>query len=216
MTNANKKASFGHTTSEIFDGEVESSQAAFEEIEHDKFVRYAMIGDVMRAKQDATFTIDITAQVAAALDNEPTYALSTDKVAKADIRNNHAVNDSASSAGNVVSLSRYRKPLAQFAIAASVCLVALIGVNSNVQQGAVPNTLPALQSTPLTGGLSPVSLSTEQPALENASQGLRELQQQRIGALVLEHQRQSRMAYALQQAKQLEADEANEVAKENN
>jgi sigma-E factor negative regulatory protein RseA len=215
MTNANKNASFGHTTSEIFDGEVESSQAAFDEIEHDKFVRYAMIGDVMRAKQDATFTIDITAQVAAALDNEPTYAMTSEKAAYSDVRSKDAVNEEVT-ATNVVSLSRYRKPLAQFAIAASVCLVALIGVNSNVQQGAVPNTLPALQSTPLTGALSPVSLSTEQPALENASQGLRELQQQRIGALVLEHQRQSRMAYALQQAKQQEADEANEAAKENN
>ncbi|RRS06520.1 anti-sigma 24 factor, partial [Pseudoalteromonas sp. J010] len=55
-----------------------------------------------------------------------------------------------------------------------------------------------LQSTPFAGGVSPVSLSTE-PALESAAKGIRELQQQRIGALVLEHQRQSRMAYALQQ-----------------
>jgi sigma-E factor negative regulatory protein RseA len=216
MTNANKNASFEHTTSEIFDGEVELSKNVLEELEHDKFVRYAMIGDVMRGKQEATITIDITAQVAAALDNEPTYAMSPDNVAKADVRNNHAVNDTVSSATNVVSLSRYRKPLAQFAIAASVCLVALIGVNNNVQQSGAPNTLPSLQSMPLTGGISPVSLSTEQPALENASQGLRELQQQRIGALVLEHQRQSRMAYALQQAKQQEADKPNEVAEENN
>lgn len=216
MTNANKNASFEHTTSEIFDGEVELSKQVLEELEHDKFVRYAMIGDVMRSKQEATLTIDITASVAAALDNEPTYAMTPDKTAQSEIRSNDAVNDEAKPATNVVTLSRYRKPLAQFAIAASVCLVALIGVNNNVQQDAMPNTLPTLQSTPLTGGLSPVSLSTEQPALENASQGLRELQQQRIGALVLEHQRQSRMAYALQQAKQQEADEANEVAKENN
>jgi sigma-E factor negative regulatory protein RseA len=215
MTNANKNASIELTTSEIFDGEVELSKQVLEELEHDKFVRYAMIGDVMRSKQEATLTIDITASVAAALDNEPTYAMTPEKTAQSEIRSNDAVNDVATPT-NVVTLSRYRKPLAQFAIAASVCLVALIGVNNNVQQDAMPNTLPTLQSTPLTGGLSPVSLSTEQPALENASQGLRELQQQRIGALVLEHQRQSRMAYALQQAKQQEADEANEVAKENN
>jgi sigma-E factor negative regulatory protein RseA len=44
-----------------------------------------------------------------------------------------------------------------------------------------------------------VSYSSE-PALENAEQGLRELQQQRIGALVLEHQRQARVANAIQTA----------------
>jgi sigma-E factor negative regulatory protein RseA len=217
MTNANKNASIGHTTSEIFDGEVELSKHVLEELEHDKFVRYAMIGDVMRSKQESTLTIDITASVAAALDNEPTYAMSPNTVSGADIRDNKAVNDSPSAANNVVSIGRYRKPLAQFAIAASVCLIALVGVNNNVQQGEATNTLPALQSMPLTGGISPVSLSTEQPALENVSQGLRELQQQRIGALVLEHQRQSRMAYALQQAKQQQVDEKpNEIIEDNN
>ena len=44
-----------------------------------------------------------------------------------------------------------------------------------------------------------MSYSTE-PALENAEKGLRELQQQRIGALVLEHQRQARVAYSLEKA----------------
>lgn len=216
MTNANKNASFEHTTSEIFDGEVELSKQVLDEIEHDKFVRYAMIGDVMRSQQEPAFTIDITSSVATALENEPTYAIKTETSSNAEVRNNQAVNDSQETASNVVSLTRYRKPLAQFAIAASVCLIALVGVNNNVQQGEATNTLPALQSMPLTGGISPVSLSTEQPALENASQGLRELQQQRIGALVLEHQRQSRMAYALQQAKQQEAaDKLNEVAEEN-
>ena len=54
----------------------------------------------------------------------------------------------------------------------------------------------------------PVSYSSEQPALENAEQGLRELQQQRIGALVLEHQRQARVAYSLEKSQTAEnADE---------
>jgi sigma-E factor negative regulatory protein RseA len=56
-----------------------------------------------------------------------------------------------------------------------------------------------LQSTPLTGIASPVSYSSE-PAIENAEKGIRELQQQRIGALVLEHQRQARVAYSLEKA----------------
>ena len=56
-----------------------------------------------------------------------------------------------------------------------------------------------LQTTPVTGMASPVSYSSE-PALQNAEQGLRELQQQRIGALVLEHQRQARVAYSLEKA----------------
>jgi len=213
MTNANKHASLEQTTSDIFDGEVGHSIEMLNGLEHDKFVRYALIGDAMRAENEKSICIDITAQVAAALESEPTYNMSHNEQAS-DIRA-EAVNDDVKS--NVISLARYKKPLAQFAIAASVCLVALVGVNNNTTQSELNNTLPSLQTMPLTGSVSPVSLSTEQPAIENAAQGLRELQQQRIGALVLEHQRQSRMAYALQQAKQLEEQKkASDVTEEQN
>ncbi|CCQ10753.1 Sigma factor RpoE negative regulatory protein RseA [Pseudoalteromonas luteoviolacea B = ATCC 29581] len=213
MTNAKKNAPLDYTTSELFDGEAPMSHETLSNLDEKQFARYAMIGDAMRARKEQAICIDITQNIAKALESEPTYNENNEFNA---LENQPAANHS-DQGSNVVPLSRFRKPVAQFAIAASVCLVALIGVNtqnSPVEQG---NTLPTLQTMPLTGSVSPVSLSTEQPAIDNAQQGLRELQQQRIGALVLEHQRQSRMAYALSQAKQNKAEKASQdVTKEQN
>ena len=104
-------------------------------------------------------------------------------------------------ADNKIVAFNWRKPVAQLAIAASVAMFTIVGVNTLPQgEDAVQNEIPLLQTTPLTGMASPVSYSSA-PALENAEQGLRELQQQRIGALVLEHQRQARVAHSLKTAK---------------
>ncbi|MGS0536308.1 sigma-E factor negative regulatory protein [Pseudoalteromonas sp. SaAl2] len=152
--------------------------------------RYALIGDVMRAELEDAFVLDISDSVAKALESEPVYA---------DFSQKQDTQVAATGTDNVIAFN-WRKPVAQLAIAASVAMFAIVGVQTLPQGEDLPaNEIPILQSTPLTGVASPVSYSSE-PALENAEQGLRELQQQRIGALVLEHQRQARVAYSLEKA----------------
>jgi sigma-E factor negative regulatory protein RseA len=190
MTKVNPTQSSNEVTSRIIDGDLKLEQSSLSHFDAEKFARYAQIGDVMREGHSGGFSIDITASVAQALEQEPCHSVESDAQATLETEGN----------SKVVKLSNWRKPFSQIAIAASVALVAVVGVNT-LPQNSTPagDELPVLQSRPLAGGVAPVSFSTEQPALQNAEQGIRDLQQQRIGALVLEHQRQSRVAYALQQ-----------------
>ncbi|KZN62674.1 hypothetical protein N473_18800 [Pseudoalteromonas luteoviolacea CPMOR-1] len=175
-------------TSEILDAERELNSESQAHLNADKFARYSLIGDVMRQKDQATPCIDITASVAAAIAEEPVYNMTDDVAPQTQqVKEN-----------NVVQMSFWRKPLSQVAIAASVALCTVVGVNNFMPQNSIDTQAPVLQSMPLTGSVSPVSLSSE-PAMQSAERGVRELQKQRIGALVLEHQRQSRMAHALSQ-----------------
>lgn len=195
MTQENQAATSQEHTSRILDGDIQVNDQTLAQLDEKKFSRYAMIGDVMRHEGKPSVNIDITAQVAAALEDEPTYNLKPVQPEQPETKPD-----------NVVQISAWRRPLSQIAIAASVALVAVIGVNTMPTQPVQTSDLPVLQSTPLAGGVAPVSFSNERTALQSAEQGLRERQQQRIGALVLEHQRQSRMAHALQQAKQSQTD----------
>jgi sigma-E factor negative regulatory protein RseA len=177
--------------SALLDGEQPLADAKIASQDVATFGRYALIGDAMRAeKNNSEIHIDISERVAVALQSEPVYA---------DFSQSNAApqpHSDDSSANNVVAFS-WRKPLAQLAIAASVAMFAIVGVNMLPQgDDTQQSEIPLLQTTPLTGVASPVSYSSA-PALENAEQGLRELQQQRIGALVLEHQRQARVAQSL-------------------
>ncbi|ALU42534.1 sigma-E factor negative regulatory protein [Pseudoalteromonas rubra] len=196
MTQSNFNVKDGQVTSSIFDAEQALDNASQAQFDADKFARYALIGDAMRSQQNQAPCIDITARMADALADEVTYGEQAPQQEPQKVRQED----------NVVALSNWRKPLAQVAIAASVSLVAVLGVSNYAPQEQANGDFPVLQSTPVTGSVSPVSLSSE-PALESAEKGLRELQQQRIGALVLEHQRQSRMAHALTQQAQEEQEE---------
>jgi len=194
MTKAHVSKLDNEALSALLDGEQHLADATIADQDVTTFGRYALIGDAMRAqKNNNDIHIDISERVALALESEPVYAdfsqsKTADKPQSVTEKNN-----------NVVAFN-WRKPVAQLAIAASVAMFAIVGVNTlpqsnNEQQSEIP----LLQTTPLTGMASPVSYSSE-PALENAEQGLRELQQQRIGALVLEHQRQARVANSLETA----------------
>ncbi|MBQ4836130.1 sigma-E factor negative regulatory protein [Pseudoalteromonas luteoviolacea] len=187
-------------TSEILDAERELNMRNQAQLDADKFARYALIGDVMRQKEQSTPCIDITASVAAAIADEPVYNMTEEEHAQKQQSEN----------SNVVQMSFWRRPLSQVAIAASVALCTVIGVNNFTPQNNIDAQAPMLQSMPLTGTVAPVSLSSE-PAMQSAERGVRELQKQRIGALVLEHQRQSRMAHALSKnTKQTEKDKQEE------
>ena len=196
MTKAHLNKLDSQALSALLDGEQHLTDETIAEQDVATFGRYALIGDTMRAKKNnQEIHIDISDSVALALESEPVYAdFSQSKVQPKSV-------DEKPSDTIVVPFN-WRKPIAQVAIAASVAMFAIIGVNT-LPQNEEQSEIPLLQTTPLTGMASPVSYSTE-PALDNAEQGLRELQQQRIGALVLEHQRQARVANSLQTAQNSE------------
>jgi len=192
MTKAHLNKLDNESLSALLDGEQHLADAKIAEQDVSTFGRYALIGDAMRAqKNNHDIHIDISERVALALESEPVYADFTQSKAQSKV-------DDKPEQNNVVAFN-WRKPVAQLAIAASVAMFAIVGVSTLPQSDPQQNEIPLLQTTPLTGMASPVSYSSA-PALENAEQGLRELQQQRIGALVLEHQRQARVANSLQTA----------------
>ncbi|MGB0945846.1 sigma-E factor negative regulatory protein [Pseudoalteromonas marina] len=192
MTKAHLNKLDNESLSALLDGEQHLADAKIAEQDVSTFGRYALIGDAMRAqKNNHDIHIDISERVALALESEPVYADFTQSKKQSKV-------DDKPDQNNVVAFN-WRKPVAQLAIAASVAMFAIVGVSTLPQSDPQQNEIPLLQTTPLTGMASPVSYSSA-PALENAEQGLRELQQQRIGALVLEHQRQARVANSLQTA----------------
>jgi len=192
MTKAHLNKLDNESLSALLDGEQHLADAKIAEQDVSTFGRYALIGDAMRAqKNNHDIHINISERVALALESEPVYADFTQSKKQSEVADKPDQN-------NVVAFN-WRKPVAQLAIAASVAMFAIVGVSTLPQSDPQQNEIPLLQTTPLTGMASPVSYSSA-PALENAEQGLRELQQQRIGALVLEHQRQARVANSLQTA----------------
>jgi len=151
--------------------------------------RYSLIGDAMRADDKDLIHLDIASKVASQLEHEPIFADFKKSESSIQVTKDEKASD------NVVAFN-WKKPFSQIAIAASVAMFAIIGVQTVPTDDAqvIPESLPMFQTVPFGGMATPVSYSSEQPALQNAASGLRKLQQQRIGALVLEHQRQTRIA----------------------
>ena len=75
---------------------------------------------------------------------------------------------------------------AQFAIAASVALVTIVGV-SNIPQTNSQYSAPVAQTTPLVSGVAPVSLASD--GVKNRPSA-NQMTQTRINALIADHQQQ--------------------------
>lgn len=85
--------------------------------------------------------------------------------------------------GMLLKLKRWGTPLMQAGIAASVCLVAVLGVNiMNTQDEIAQVEQPVLKTQPLSGSLQPVSYNA--PIKDLATQENLEQQQQRINSLL--------------------------------
>tara|TARA_B100000700_G_scaffold243707_1_gene271667 strand:+ start:8859 stop:9461 length:603 start_codon:yes stop_codon:yes gene_type:complete len=171
--------------SALVDNEVSLDDVQTDDIDSQTLARYSLIGDAMRSETAPSIQLDIAASVAKQLENEPVHA---------EFGQQQAQQQPAASQQNAQVISGgWWRGIAQTAIAASVAVVAVVGVQQYGTSGSEQSDLPPLQSQPFLGSASPVSYSSE-PALDNAERGLRELQKQRIGALVMEHQRQTREA----------------------
>ncbi len=169
------------------DGEVEGqamADLAADKGSHDKWRNYHMIGDAMRGELPDTINLDLSASIAQAIDDEPAIvAPSIQTTAKAEVDKPK---------GNVVPLF---KQFGQYAIAASVALVAVIGVQNYQQQGPEQEPISVLSTRPLVGTASPVSLQTgpvQQVQSGNSNEQVYE-QRRRLNTYIQDHMLQQRL-----------------------
>ncbi|CAM4008187.1 MULTISPECIES: sigma-E factor negative regulatory protein [Shewanella] len=173
------------------DGEVdeqELAQLAADTDSHEKWRDYHMIGDAMRGELPAAINLDLSANIAAAIELEPSI-LVPKRVETPEVTPQQATQHRLAS---VVPLF---KQFGQYAIAASVALVAVIGVQ-NYNQGGVEDAapMPVLNTRPLIGSASPVSLQTG-PVQQNQSYTNERVMEQRhrINTYIQDHMLQQRL-----------------------
>lgn len=149
--------------------------------------RYHLIGDALREDLPADLTLDLAERVALALADEPTVlaprSLGWRERAKPAI----------------ATLVRHG---GQFAIAASVAAVSILGVQQ-YQLAQIAAPLPVLNTVPVGGIAAPVSVNyqTELRSLEHVPQPImseaqRRADQERIAAFLRDHQLQQRLHQA--------------------
>lgn len=151
---------------------------------HDQWRDYHMIGDAMRGELPKTVSLDLSASIMAAIDEEP--AIVAPKPTTVAKESNSAV------AGKVIPLF---KQFGQYAIAATVAMVAVVGVQNYNQDTLMDNSpLPVLNTRPLIGSASPVSLQTG-AVQQNQSYTNDQMvdQRRRINAYIQDHMLQQRL-----------------------
>lgn len=136
----------------------------------DKWQRYHIIGDVMRGEAVDTVDNTLLDRIADALDDEPTILAPRSK--------RKTVKD------NVITLF---KQSSQFAVAAGVAAVMILGVQ-NYNQADIQPFVSAPTSGPQ-GALAPVSLSQTRDVTNPDRQAVVE-QRKRINALLVDHKQQ--------------------------
>lgn len=148
--------------------------------------RYHLIGDVIRDEIPATLQLDLTAQIADALQDEPTILAPNRSTEKTPNKFK----------AKVVQLV---KPFGQLAIAASAAGLMIIGVQQNTADNneiITPNQI--VQTKPLAGFANPVSFNYQQPVKAQKQAVLEQKieQQRRFQALLSDHQQQIKLSAA--------------------
>jgi len=182
--------------SALMDGDLEQ-QGILDQLESDAdlsgcWQRYHLIGDAMRRELPRTLHLDIADSIASALEREPAM-LAPPAIAVEPARmapQTTATGSEASSPGRVVSLF---KMVGQYAIAASVALAVVVGVQQASRQPQDNGELPVLPTLPLSGNASPVSLkATPAPVRQPQSEPQLIEQQRRVNAYLQDHGIQQR------------------------
>jgi len=160
------------------------NESTFDEIINDEHMsttwdRYHLIGDVLRNDTPDVLQLDLSAEIAKAIADEPTVlAPKTNNVFALKLK------------AKIIELA---KPFGQIAIAASAAGLMVLGVQSNVAQNnetILPSQI--VQTIPLAGIAEPVSLNYQQPDRASQKQAFIE-QQRRFRALLSDHQQQIKL-----------------------
>lgn len=140
-----------------------------------KWASYHRIRQVMRT-EEALLPVDFSEKMAKLIENEEIEPVQPQV---------------AQTSKSALKLRRWRTALQQMAIAASVCLVAVVGVNMvNTQEEVAQVEQPVLQTLPFSNAIQPVSYNS--PSKVQPSEAQIEHQQRRINALLQNHELQRR------------------------
>lgn len=151
---------------------------------------YHLIGDVMRNEVPQSLQLDLSAEISAAIAEEPTVLAP------------HATHNKESS-GIKGKIIQFMKPVGQLAIAASAAGLMILGVQQNssdTDEIVTPNQI--VQTTPLGGFANPVSFNYQQNTqASQSSQSKQQValeqrieQQRRFQALLSDHQQQIKLS----------------------
>ncbi|MGP9800305.1 sigma-E factor negative regulatory protein [Rheinheimera sp. NSM] len=159
-----------------------------------KLERYHTIGAVLRREPQSALSVNFADDFADKLADEPQYRLQSNRGLVRRIKSG------LSYAAN----GRWLQPVAQGAVAAGVALMAVFGMQQYQQspQQESLSPLPLLQTQPVAGFATPVSLSqttVEDRFAEQEQQAMLE-QQKRLQALLNAHRQQVRVMEQAQQA----------------
>lgn len=139
-----------------------------------KWADYHRIRSVMRGEEQILGD-DFSAKMAALLEDEQI----------------EHVEQTAKPKGLLLKLKRWGTPIMQVGIAASVCLVAVLGVNMmNTNEEVAQVEQPVLQTLPFSNSVQQVSYNA--PAKDQPTQEQLEYQQRRLDALLQNHELQRR------------------------
>lgn len=172
------------TSDEVFDELIKDNHMS------ETWQRYHLIGDVLREELAESIALDLSANIANAIAEEPTILAPVAKPSVAAVVKAKVI--------------QFAKPFGQVAIAASAAGLMVIGVQQNVadNESFVPN--PVIQTNPLGGVASPVSLNYQQNDRLSQKQALVE-QQRRFQALLQDHQQQIKFAALASKESKIEA-----------
>ncbi|PKH05452.1 sigma-E factor negative regulatory protein [Moritella sp. Urea-trap-13] len=144
---------------------------------------YHLIGDVMRGETPTAVNLDLTRAISAAIAEEPALIMPKE-----------SANDSSF---YQKVIQPWLKTGGQFAIAASVTLMVITGVQYSNTEAPITGLEPALNVMPFAGIASPVSLSIESPDSRQVQPEFTDEEKveqvRRINAFVLDHQLQKRI-----------------------
>lgn len=166
------------------DGELDEqtlAELAADVDSHEQWRDYHMIGDTMRGELPQTVSVDLCASIMAAIDEEPAIVAPKKSTAKTKT--------------NISNIVPFFKQFGQYAIAASVAMVAVVGVQNYNQETLLENSpLPVLNTRPLMGSAAPVSLQTG-TIQSNQSYTNDQVvdQRRRINAYIQDHMLQQRL-----------------------
>jgi len=151
----------------------------------DTFGRYHLYGDALRHELPSQLQLDMSDRIAAALADEP--AMIAAAASAAHIEQSEQASVVRPLFGRITPMLRH---IGQFAVAASVSAVLIVGVQ---QYGQDELQSPVLNTVPMNGGAAPVSLNYQVAPHEGSQEQALLEQQRRIHELLVDHELQQRL-----------------------